>query len=62
MVKAKVKQKAEELKKYQEVQTWIKTVSKSSIPLYLNALAKFCEFTGKNHGELILMRDKEIRR
>jgi len=27
----------------------------------LNALAKFCEFTGKNPKELILMRDNEIR-
>ena len=60
-MKGKLKSKTEELRKYQEVQTWLKTVSKSSVPLYLNALAKFCEFTGKNPKELILMRDKEIR-
>jgi len=60
-MKRKLRQRMGELKKYQEVQTWLKTVSKSSISLYLDALAKFCEFTGKNPRELFLMRDKEVR-
>lgn len=51
----------QKLHEYPEVQTWLKTIGKSSAGLYLNALKKFCEFSGKNPGELILMRDKETR-
>lgn len=46
---------------YQEVETWLKTVSRSSRPLYLNALRKFCEFSGKTPGELISTRDSETK-
>ena len=49
------------LREYKEVQTWLKTIGKSSVNLYLNALKKFCEFSGKNPCELILLRDKETR-
>jgi integrase len=51
----------EKLKKYKEIQTWLRTVSESSRIQYLHALRNFCEFCGKNPKELILMRDKEIR-
>ena len=50
-----------QLNEFVEVQTWLKTIGKSSVNLYLNALKKFCEFSGKNPGELILLRDKETR-
>lgn len=50
-----------QLQEFVEVQTWLKTIGKSSVNLYLNALKKFCEFSGKNPGELILLRDKETR-
>ncbi|MEA2096133.1 MAG: site-specific integrase [Candidatus Cloacimonadota bacterium] len=50
-----------QLQEFVEVQTWLKTIGKSSVNLYLNALKKFCEFSGKNPRELILMRDKETR-
>lgn len=51
----------QKLQEYPEVQTWLKTIGKSSVNLYLNALKKFCEFSGKNPHELILLRDKETR-
>jgi len=51
----------EQLQEFVEVQTWLKTIGKSSVNLYLNALKKFCEFSGKNPRELILTRDKETR-
>lgn len=51
----------DQLKEFTEVQTWLKTIGRSSVGLYLNALKKFCEFSGKNPEELILMRDKETR-
>jgi len=50
-----------QLQDYQEVETWLKTIGKSSVNLYLNALKKFCEFSGKNPHELIIIRDKETR-
>ena len=50
-----------ELEQYQEVQTWLKTISKSSRRPYLLALKKFCEFSGKTPKELILERDREIK-
>ena len=50
-----------QLQEFVEVQTWLKTIGKSSVNLYLNALKKFCEFSGRNPCELILLRDKETR-
>ncbi|MCK4348244.1 MAG: hypothetical protein KAW47_06475, partial [Thermoplasmatales archaeon] len=50
-----------QLQEFVEVQTWLKTIGKSSVNLYLNALKKFCDFSGRNPRELILMRDKETR-
>ena len=51
----------EKLQEYEEVKTWLKTVSESSRRLYLHALRHFCEFCNKDPKELIFMRDKEIR-
>ena len=51
----------EKLRRYKEVQTWLRTIGESSVSVYINALKKFCEFSNKNPKELILMRDKEIR-
>ena len=50
-----------QLEEFIEIQTWLKTIGKSSVNLYLNALSKFCDFSGKNPHELIMIRDKEIR-
>jgi len=50
----------EDIEKYPEVQTWLKTVSPSTRPNHL-ALKKFCGFCGKNPSQLILQRDKEVR-
>jgi len=49
------------LEEYVEVQTWLKTIGRSSVGLYLNALKKFCEFSRRNPHELIIMRDEEVR-
>lgn len=49
----------EDLKEFEEVKTWLRTVSKSTRNSYLSALKKFCNFTGKNPHELIMDRDKE---
>jgi len=49
----------EDLKEYEEVQTWLRTVSESSKSSYLSALEKFCNFANKNPHELIMMRDEE---
>ena len=46
---------------YQEVQTWLRTVSEKSRRLYLSALRKFCEFSGKKPDELIRQRDEELK-
>lgn len=51
----------DQLKEFTEVQTWLKTIGRSSVGIYTNALKKFCEFSGKDPEELILMRDKETR-
>ena len=48
-----------ELQEYQEVQTWLRTVSSSSSKIYLNALKDFCSWCGKSPKELILERDRE---
>ena len=53
--------KKSEIESCQEVETWLKTISDSSRPLYLSALKKFCNFSGKNPEELIELRDHEIR-
>ena len=45
---------------YPEVQTWLRTVSAKTKPMYLSALRRFCEFSGNNPVELIEMRDSEI--
>ena len=55
------KDKKSEIESYQEVQTWLRTVSKKSRPLYLSALRKFCEFSGKGPYELIKQRDEELK-
>ncbi|MHC1605293.1 MAG: hypothetical protein ACXQTP_04925 [Candidatus Methanofastidiosia archaeon] len=46
---------------FQEVQTWLRTVSEKSAKQYLHTLKNFCNFCGKNPKQLILSRDKEIR-
>ncbi len=53
--------KRNEIEEYQEVQTWLKTISESSRPLYLSALRKFCDFSSRTPKELIELRDNEIR-
>lgn len=49
------------IERFQEVQTWLKTISENSRPLYLSALRKFCDFSNKNPAELIDLRDRETR-
>jgi len=51
----------EKLRRYQEVQTWLRTIGESSVSVYINALKKFCDFSGISPHELILMRDEETR-
>jgi integrase len=51
----------EQLQKFTEVQTWLKTISLQSSVIYLNALKKFCEWCGKDPHELIFQRDKELK-
>jgi len=51
----------EQLLNFQEVETWLKTISSQSSVIYLNALKRFCEWCGKNPQELILQRDKELK-
>ena len=43
------------------MQTWLRTVSEKSRPLYLSAIRRFCEFSGKTPNELIEQRDAELR-
>ena len=50
-----------QLKEYQEVETWLKTISLQSSVIYLNALKRFCEWCGKDPHELIFQRDKELK-
>jgi len=50
-----------QLREFQEVQTWLRTVSEKSGKQYLHAFKNFCNFCGKNPKQLILERDKEIR-
>ena len=50
-----------QLQEFQEVETWLKTISLQSGVIYLNALKKFCEWCGKNPQELILQRDGELK-
>jgi integrase len=50
-----------ELTKYEEVQTWLKTVSETTQIYYKRAIQQYCNWIGKNPKELILMRDKETR-
>jgi integrase len=50
-----------QLREFQEVQTWLRTVSENSGKYYLHAFRNFCNFCGKNPKQLILERDKEIR-
>jgi len=49
----------ENLRKFEEVRTWLRTVSKSTKSSYLNSLKKFCNFADENPHELIMMRDEE---
>ena len=55
------KDKKSEIESYQEVQTWLRTVSEKSRPLYLSALRRFCEFAGKKPDELIKQRAEELK-
>jgi len=57
----KKKNKNSAIEGYSEVQTWLRTVSAKTKPMYLSALQRFCEFSGKNPIELIEMRDSEIK-
>lgn len=57
----KRKNKNNGIESYKEVDTWLKTVSERTKPLYLNALRRFCEFSGKAPSELISMRDNELK-
>jgi len=50
-----------QLLEFQEVQTWLRTVSEKSGKQYLHALKNFCNFCGKNPKQLILERDNEIK-
>jgi len=50
-----------QLQEYQEVETWLKTISLQSSVIYLNALKRFCEWCGKDPHELIQQRDKELK-
>lgn len=50
-----------QLREFQEVQTWLRTVSEKSGKQYLHAFKNFCNFCGKNPKQLILERDKEVR-
>jgi integrase len=46
---------------YQEVQTWLRSVSEKSRSLYLSSLRKFCGFSSKQPDELIRLRNKELK-
>lgn len=59
--KASAREGSSDLKAFPEVQTWLKTVSIGTHSLYLAALKKFCEFSGKDLHQLILQRDSEIK-
>jgi integrase len=50
-----------QLREFQEVQTWLRTVSEKSGKQYLHALKNFCNFCGKNPKQLIIKRDNEIK-
>jgi len=50
-----------QLLEFQEVQTWLRTVSEKSANQYLHTIRNFCNFCGKNPKQLILDRDNEIR-
>jgi integrase len=50
-----------QLQEFQEVETWLKNVGKSSQNVYLSSLRKLCNWCGKNPHELITQRDQEIR-
>ncbi|MHB1492804.1 MAG: hypothetical protein ACYCSG_00065 [Thermoplasmataceae archaeon] len=41
------------IESFQEIQTWLRTVSVKSRPMYVSALTRFCEFSGKKPDELI---------
>lgn len=43
-----------QLRGFQEVQTWLKTVSEKSGKQYLHVFRNFCNFCGKNPKQLIL--------
>ena len=49
------------LQEFQEVETWLKTISSQSSVIYLNALKKFCNWCGKDPHELILQRDQDLK-
>lgn len=50
-----------DLKRYQEVQTWLRTVSPTSQRGYIHTLRRFCGFCEKNPKQLILDRDREMK-
>ncbi len=49
------------IESYEEVQTWLRTVSGNTRNGYVRALRRFCEFSGKNPSELIRQRDLELK-
>jgi site-specific recombinase XerD len=49
-----------QLEEYMEVQTWLKNIGKTSRNVYLSALRRFCNWSGKNPHILIIDRDHEI--
>jgi len=49
-----------QLEEYTEVQTWLKNIGKTSRNVYLSALRRFCNWSGKNPHKLIIDRDHEI--
>lgn len=49
----------EDLKEFEDVKTWLRTVSKSTRGGYLNSLKKFCNWSGKDPHKLIMNRDEE---
>ena len=49
------------LQNFEEVKTWLRTVSPRTQHNYFIVLKRFCEFSGKNPRQLILERDREVK-
>jgi integrase/recombinase XerD len=50
-----------ELYGYQEVDSWLKTISKSSRNYYIRTIEVFCNWCGRDPHTLIINRDKEVK-